>query len=125
MRFVSKGSAQPAVTQSEVYYYHTDHLNTPQLLTDKNQNIVWQASMQPFGQVDIQTEKVTNNLRFPGQYYDAETGKHYNYYRNCNPETGRYLQSDPSGYLGDDNSYAYAQANPLPLLIFMDFLVKN
>ena len=44
--------------------------------------------------------------------------EHYNYYRNCNPETGRYLQSDPSGYLGDDNSYAYAQANPLA---FIDF----
>ena len=69
--------------------------------------------MQPFGQADVQTEQVTNNLRFSGQYYDAETGKHYNYYRDYNPSTGRYLQSDPIGLQGGLSTYGYVYQSPL------------
>lgn len=53
------------------------------------------------------------NLRFPGQYRDKETGLSYNYFRTYDPETGKYLQSDPIGLLGDLNSYAYVENNPL------------
>jgi RHS repeat-associated protein len=57
--------------------------------------------------------KVTVNLRFPGQYYDAETGLHYNWNRYYDPKTGRYVTSDPVGLRGGFNSYLYAKANPL------------
>lgn len=97
----------------QIYYYHNDHLATPKLLTDANQNIVWQAKHTPFGKAEIQIEQVTNNLRFPGQYFDEETGLHYNYFRDYDPETGRYLQSDPIGLKGGLNTYAYVEANPL------------
>ncbi len=100
-------------TTGAIYYYHNDHLATPKLLTDANQNIVWQAKHTPFGKADIQVDQVTNNLRFPGQYFDAETGLHYNYFRDYDPSTGRYLQSDPIGLEGGINTYAYVGGNPL------------
>jgi len=50
---------------------------------------------------------------FPGQYYDQETGLHYNYFRYYDPSTGRYITSDPTGLDGGLNTYLYANANPL------------
>jgi RHS repeat-associated protein len=54
-----------------------------------------------------------HNLRFPGQYYDEETGLHYNYFRTYDSSTGRYLESDPIGLWGGLNSYGYVGSNPL------------
>jgi RHS repeat-associated protein len=94
-------------------YYHNDHLGTPQSLTDENQGIVWQAHYDPFGKAVITTETVSNNLRFPGQYFDGETGLHYNYFRYYDPSTGRYITSDPIGLAGGLNTYVYTAGNPL------------
>lgn len=102
-----------------VFYYHTDHLGTPQQMTDDTQTVVWEAEYDPFGEATITTETITNNLRFPGQYYDEETNLHYNYFRYYDPSTGRYITSDPIGLNGGFNTYLYVNANPL---IFFDEL---
>jgi len=107
------GADPNAAASARIYFAHTDHLGTPTLLTDSNQNIAWQANYDPFGKATVSTEMVTNNIRFPGQYYDAETGWHYNMQRYYDPGTGRYLQSDPIGLAGGINTYAYALNNPL------------
>ena len=93
------------------YWYHNDHQGTPQKMTDTTGTVVWSATYDSFGKTTIGTETITNNLRFPGQYYDTETGLHYNWNRYYDPETGRYMRVDPVGE--GLNLYLYVQNNPL------------
>ncbi|MGH9894652.1 MAG: RHS domain-containing protein, partial [bacterium] len=76
-----------------LYFIHTDHLGTPQVMTNDAQHVVWQADYTPFGEATLAKENITFNLRFPGQYFDAESGLHYNYFRDYDPSLGRYVQS--------------------------------
>jgi len=102
-----------------LYYVHNDPLGTPQVLTDEAGTVVWRAQYDPFGKAAVDEDpdgdgsRVTSNVRFPGQYYDQETGLHYNYFRYYDPSTGRYVTADPIGLEGGINSYLYAKANPL------------
>ena len=98
-----------------VNYYHNDHLGTPQVLTDDTQTISWKADYTPFGEAVISVETVDNPFRFPGQYYDQETGLHYNYFRYYNPQTGRYITPDPIGLEGGINLFVYVAGNPVNL----------
>ena len=107
------GQPLALITNNNIYTMHTDHLGTPQVITDNAQVIVWQADYKPFGEATMTTELVTNNLRFPGQYFDSETGLHYNYFRDYDPSTGRYIESDPIGLYGGSNTYTYANLNPI------------
>ena len=96
----------------DYYWYQNDHLGTPQKLIDITGTVVWAAQYTAFGEAQIQVETVTNNLRFPGQYYDAETGLYYNYQRFYDPQIGRYTQVDPIGFDGGDvNLYVYVGNN--------------
>ena len=105
--------------RERVYYFHNDHLGTPQAMSDAAGRKVWEAEYEPFGKATVNEDPdgdgkfVINNLRFPGQYYDAETGLHYNYHRDYQPETGRYLQPDPIGLMGGLNPYRYVRNNPI------------
>ncbi len=95
-----------------VYWYQADHLNTPTSLTDEAKQVVWDAVREPFGKTELAASSVTNNLRFPGQFEDAETGLHYNYFRDYDPGTGRYVESDPIGLDGGVNTFAYGLSSP-------------
>jgi len=105
---------------TSVFYVHADHLNTPRRITRASDNmIVWRWDSDPFGTIaasedpDADTKAFVYNFRFAGQYYDSESGLHYNYYRDYDPITGRYIESDPLGLLGGLNSYLYAEATPV------------
>lgn len=71
--------------------------------------MVWSATYAAFGAAMVDAEStVTNNLRFPGQYFDAETGGHWNFQRYFDPVSGRYTQVDPIGFAGGDvNLFRY------------------
>nr|WP_322114313.1 RHS repeat-associated core domain-containing protein [Aquabacterium sp. A7-Y] len=107
----------------QVRYVHTDHLNTPRLITDTTgaKRWEWAVLSEPFGiaaangapQGQATTQRLDFHLRFPGQYFDQETSTAYNYFRTYNQHAGRYVQSDPIGLDGGINTYAYVDANPL------------
>ena len=112
--YIYLGDQLLATIQGEqAYYYQNDHLGTPQVLTNDSGSIVWKASYTPFGKAQISIESVENPFRFPGQYYDQETGLHYNYFRYYNPQTGRYIAPDPIGLEGGTNLFLYVRGNPL------------
>jgi RHS repeat-associated protein len=112
-----------ALARGEVHYVYADHIDTPRMLTNSADNaIVWRWDQaDPFG-ASMPNENPTGagpfvyNLRFPGQVYDKESGLHYNYYRDYDPQTGRYVQSDPIGLEGGINTYAYVEGNPMSLV---------
>ncbi|MFZ5564867.1 MAG: phospholipase A2 [Thermodesulfobacteriota bacterium] len=99
------------------YFYHNDHLGTPQKLTATNGAVVWSAKYGSFGKAEVEAgATVVNNLRFPGQYFDGETGLHYNFWRYYEPGTGRYLRVDPIGLWGGINLFTYTKNNPINLI---------
>jgi RHS repeat-associated protein len=75
--------------------------------------VVWDAVRKPFGQRTVEVAEGAVLLGFPGQYYDEETNNYYNYYRDYDPISGRYLQSDPIGLDGGLNTYGYVGENPI------------
>lgn len=98
VEYVWLGSQRLAMIDAAgTYYTHSDHLGTAQLLTDGAGLVVWKADYDPFGEATITVATVDYNMRFPGQYYDQESGLHYNYFRDYDPGMGRYVESDPIG----------------------------
>ncbi len=98
-------------------YLETDHLGTPRVAANPATNALqWEwdffgdafganaATSAPSGGIDVK-------LRYPGQYSDGESGLHYNYFRDYEPGTGRYIESDPIGLGGGIDTYAYALGN--------------
>jgi RHS repeat-associated protein len=119
---VTSDSAPVSVTVAagqQMYYIHTDQINTPRVVTDQSGKVVWRwDNADPFGEAlpdedpDGDGNRFTLNLRFPGQYFDRETQTHHNYFRDYDPATGRYFESDPIGLFGGVNSYAYVRGAP-------------
>ena len=90
------------------FHYQLDHLGTPQELTAPDGEIVWSAHYRAYGQIaKLDVNTVTNPLRFQGQYFDPESGLHYNRHRYYNPDVGRYLTPDPVKLAGGLNGYQY------------------
>ena len=96
-----------------IYFVHSDHLNVPTVVTDKDKAIVWEGHRKPFGDTEVTVATIEQPFRFPGQYYDSETGLHYNLMRDYDPRLGRYVQSDPIGLGGGVSTYGYGGQNPI------------
>ena len=134
-------NSKNAPKSTAIYAIHTDHLGTPQAITDSQQAVVWRADYATFGRATVQARVVDGssktaktsfgiissanaanekeakpfefNLRFAGQYEDTESGYHYNWHRYYDPSTGRYLTPDPIGLAGGLNGYGYAGQDPM------------
>lgn len=102
-----------AAGKEAVYYLHTDHLGAVVKATDADQALIWDVVRRPYGQRKIKTAKIEIPPGLAGQYYDQESGNYYNYFRDYDPSTGRYLQSDPIGLRGGINTYAYVRGRPI------------
>jgi RHS repeat-associated protein len=106
---------------STYQYVETDHLGTPRAVVHPSKNSIawrWDLNTKAFGEhlpngnPDGDSLTYELNLRFPGQYYDAESGLYYNYFRDYDPAIGRYIESDPVGMLGGISTFGYARQNP-------------
>jgi RHS repeat-associated protein len=99
-------------------WYQCDHLGTPMELTGEDGEIAWRGTYKAWGLAEeTRSDKakwadIRNPLRFQGQYWDVETGLHYNRYRYNDPQVGRFIGKDPVGFGGGLNVYAYA-LNPI------------
>ncbi|WP_053077378.1 RHS repeat domain-containing protein [Chromobacterium sp. LK11] len=104
-----------------MYYYHTDHLGTPQALTDEQGALALEMDYQAWGQAreiiaDAANKAgIRNPFRFQGQYQDQESGLHYNSHRYYDPEIGRFISRDLIGLMGGINIHSYAP-NPISWL---------
>lgn len=102
-----------------LHYVVSDHLGTPRELLDERGKLVWATRLSTWGRAELwaqpandDEERVSCNLRFAGQYADAESGLHYNRFRYYDAETGQYLSPDPVGLAGGERPYGYVP-NPL------------
>jgi RHS repeat-associated protein len=107
-------------TVTNIFNIYPDHLGTPRMITRAaDGKIVWRwDNSDPFGLIppDQNPSGVglfTFNLRMPGQYYDRDANLFYNYFRDYDPQTGRYVQSDPIGLKGGVNTYSYVGSDPI------------
>jgi RHS repeat-associated protein len=109
------------VDNGKLLYVEPDHLGSPRAVIDPVSKAVlwrWRPSNDPFGtgspeeDADTDGKPFVFDLRFPGQRYDAVTGLYYNYFRDYDAQTGRYIQVDPIGLAGGINPYLYANGSP-------------
>jgi len=106
--------AAPVTAQADqIYYMHTDHLNTPTVVTNQNKIVVWEGVKRPFGETQETVATVRQPLRFPGQYHDQETGLSYNMMRDYDPRTGRYIEADAHGIDYGVDLYGYVGQDPI------------
>jgi RHS repeat-associated protein len=108
------------LTGTTFTYLHDDNLGRPQVATDASQAVVWKASYFPYGDTHATSGSFTQNLRFAGQYFDAESGFSHNGFRDYVPTLGRYLESDPIGIYDNTgrinagmNTFLYAGSDPM------------
>lgn len=121
----------PDTTDAEMYLLATNQVGAPRMALDtKTGAVVWAADYEPFGLAHVYVPgarsepSIEINLRFPGQYYDGESGLHYNWHRYYDPLTGRYTTPDPLGLDGGDfGLFNYAGGDPVNMVDPMGLVI--
>ncbi|HXF49235.1 MAG TPA: RHS repeat-associated core domain-containing protein [Verrucomicrobiae bacterium] len=112
--FGPSGGPPPPSGPETRYWFHTDHLGTPYVLTDSLKIVQWRVSLDPFGEtVSEFASAIEDNTRFPGQRIDRGSGLNYNWHRYYQPKIGRYYQVDPVTSQTTTNPFSYVSSNPL------------
>lgn len=107
--FMEYESIEADLSQGKRFFVFCNHIGTPIVVEDESGKTVWSANIEPYGIAHINKGSTIDiSLRFPGHYFDSETGLHYNRFRYYSPELGRYLQSDPAGIENHFNLYVYS-----------------
>lgn len=111
-------AASPPNSPPAVYFIHADQIDTPRIVQDNQYRNRWAWDPDGFGQLPPNDNpqglgSFTFNLRMPGQFFDAESGLYYNHFRDYDPQTGRYIESDPIGLAGGVNTYSYVEGDPI------------
>ncbi len=106
------------IHNSQTYAVETDHLDTPRRISNAQNQTLWQWEYSGFGEKEAQNTPAAPKgfaykLRYPGQYFDSESGLFYNWHRSYDPQTGRYTQPDPIGLEGGWNRFTYVENNPI------------
>ncbi|WP_299941937.1 RHS repeat-associated core domain-containing protein [uncultured Microbulbifer sp.] len=113
--YFEPGTFKPVALKedNQLYHYHLDHLGTPDTLTNQEGEVVWSVAYKSYGNIALAHEnRMEQPIRFQGQYFDEETGLHYNRFRYYDPKVGEFTQQDPIGLLGGVNNYQYVP-NPV------------
>lgn len=114
-----------STTTFQLYHIQADHLGTPRTIIDPVRNVAvwnWALTGEAFGNSapaqnpDGDGKSLVFDMRFPGQRYDSATLLNYNYFRDYDRTTGRYVESDPIGLSGGISTYAYANSAPTSLV---------
>lgn len=118
------GDSQSLVEPLTLHFIQPDHLGSPRVVIDAASNTAvwkWELTGEAYGATPPNQDPDGNgqpfvlNMRFPGQRFDAATALNYNYFRDYEPNTGRYVQSDPIGLFGGISTYSYSASSPLLL----------
>jgi RHS repeat-associated protein len=99
------------IEAGQVYFVRADHIGRPVFATNASGTTVWTAAYSPFGGMTASTG-LPMAARFPGQWYQAETGLYQNWMRDYDPTTGRYIEADPLGLVDGASVYGYVKQNP-------------
>ncbi|MCH0538507.1 RHS repeat protein [Streptomyces sp. MUM 203J] len=124
-RLLSKDTPQEAI-DTRFFTIITDLVGTPTELVDESGTLAWHTRTTLWGITTWASSSTTYTpLRFPGQYFDPETGLHYNYFRHYDPESARYLSPDPLGLTPAPNPATYVHnphvwSDPLGLSPYVD-----
>lgn len=99
---------EEGASHETICYFHCDQAGSPREMTDKDGNLLWYGDYQAWGKLKSETHTgayIHQPFRLQGQYYDPESGLHYNLNRYYDPNFGRFMTQDPIGLAGGSNAY--------------------
>lgn len=106
-----EGAPIAVIEGGVISFVRSDHIGRPVVATNSSGVKTWTAAYLPFGGVRVSTG-TPPTARFPGRWFQGETGLHQNWMRDYDSTTGRYMQADPLGLVDGASVYGYARQSP-------------